>query len=128
MSSCTKCNKLLYIVDQMCSFHDVLHNVCRMCCQLYILGSLHTPRQVDLVLRVSSHAVGHRFAPWSGHTKAHQKMVQTVSLLGAHALEWEFNNAAIGRVVCGNVYGNMHLKDLLGSIARLGYFNPEKAH
>ena len=96
MSSCTKCNKLLYIVDQMCSFHDVLHNVCRMCCQLpvYILGLLHTPRQVDLVLRVSSHAVGHRFAPWSGHTKAHQKMVQTVSLLGAHALEWEFNNAA----------------------------------
>ena len=26
-----------------------------------------------------------------------------------------------GRVVCGTVYGGMHLKDLHGSIARLGY-------
>ena len=26
-----------------------------------------------------------------------------------------------GWVVCGTVYGDMHLKDLLGSIARVGY-------
>ena len=29
-----------------------------------------------------------------------------------------------GRVVCGTVYGDMHLKDLLGSIARVGYCIP----
>ena len=28
------------------------------------------------------------------------------------------------RVVCGTVYGEMHLKDLLGSIARVGYRIP----
>ena len=26
-----------------------------------------------------------------------------------------------GRVVCGTVYGDMHLRDLLGSIVRVGY-------
>ena len=29
-----------------------------------------------------------------------------------------------GRIVCGTVYGDMHLKDLLGSIARVGYCIP----
>ena len=28
------------------------------------------------------------------------------------------------RVVCGTVYGDMHLKDLLGSIVRVGYHIP----
>ena len=29
-----------------------------------------------------------------------------------------------GRVVCGTVYGEMHLKDLLGSLVRVGYRIP----
>ena len=29
-----------------------------------------------------------------------------------------------GRLVCGTVYGDMHLKDLLGSIVRVGYRIP----
>ena len=29
-----------------------------------------------------------------------------------------------GRIVCGTVYGDMHLKDLLGSIVRVGYRIP----
>ena len=29
-----------------------------------------------------------------------------------------------GRVVCGTVYGDMYLKDILGSIARVGYCIP----
>ena len=29
-----------------------------------------------------------------------------------------------GRVVCGTVYGEMHLKDLLGSFVRVGYRIP----
>ena len=30
-------------------------------------------------------------------------------------------NCLKDRVVCGTVYGDMHLKDLLGSIVRVGY-------
>ena len=32
-------------------------------------------------------------------------------------------NCLKGRVVCGTVYGEMHLKDLLGSFIRVGYRN-----
>ena len=28
-----------------------------------------------------------------------------------------------GQVACGTVYGNMHLKDLLGSIVRVGFLS-----
>ena len=31
---------------------------------------------------------------------------------------------SIGRVVCGTVYEEMHLKDLLGSFVRVGYRIP----
>ena len=30
-----------------------------------------------------------------------------------------------GRVVCGTVYGDMHVKDRLGSIVRVGYCIPD---
>ena len=33
-------------------------------------------------------------------------------------------NCLKGRVVCGTVYGEMHLKDLLGSFVRVGYRIP----
>ena len=33
-------------------------------------------------------------------------------------------NIFLGRVVCGTVYGDMHLKDLLESIVRIGYRIP----
>ena len=43
------------------------------------------PHRDGLVVSMSiSHAVGHLFVPWSGHTKDHLKMIQT--MLGAHAL------------------------------------------
>ena len=42
------------------------------------------------------------------------KMVQTASL----------HRHACVRVVCGTVYGEMHLKDLLGSFVRIGYRIP----
>ena len=51
------------------------------------------------------------------------KMVQTAYLRDTHALGKGFGSAARlsnGMVVCGTVYGDMHLKDLLGSIARVG--------
>ena len=45
-----------------------------------------------------------------------------------HALGLELGSAAQlskkGRVVCGTVYGEMHLKDLLGSFVRVGYRIP----
>ena len=33
-------------------------------------------------------------------------------------------NGLKGRVVCGTVYGEMHLKDLLGPFVRVGYRIP----
>ena len=52
-------------------------------------------------------------------------MVQTASLHGTHWVRvgvWQCNPTVQDRVVCGTVYGNTHLKDLLGSIAILvGY-------
>ena len=44
-----------------------------------------------------------------------------------HVLVLEFGSAAQlskGWVVCGTVYGEMHLKDLLGSFVRVGYRIP----
>ena len=43
-----------------------------------------------------------------------------------HELGLEFGSAAqlSKRVVCGTVYGEMHLKDLLGSFVRVGYRIP----
>ena len=44
-------------------------------------------RRVSLVISMSaSHALGRRFAARPGHTKDHDKMVQTASLLGTHVL------------------------------------------
>ena len=34
-------------------------------------------------------------------------------------------NCLKGRLVCGTVYGEMHLKDLLGSLVRVGYRIPQ---
>ena len=55
-------------------------------------------------------------------------MVQTASL-HRHACVrgWSLAvqpNCLKGQVVCGTVYGEMHLKDLLGSIVRVGYCIP----
>ena len=53
------------------------------------------------------------------------KMAQTASLPDTHALGMEFDSAARlpkrPSSVCRTVYGDMHLKDLLGSSARVGY-------
>ena len=48
---------------------------------------MYLPRRGGLVLSVSaSSVVGRGFASRPGHTKDHQKMEQTASLLGTHAL------------------------------------------
>ena len=54
-------------------------------------------------------------------------MVQTASLHGARCVRvgvWQCSPTLKGRVVCGTVYGDMHLKDLLGSFVRVGYRIP----
>ena len=55
------------------------------------------------------------------------KMVQTASL-HRHACVrvgvWQCSPTVKGRVVCGTFYGEMHLKDLLGSFVRVGYRIP----
>ena len=53
--------------------------------------------------------------------------LQTASMHCTHALGKKFDSAtrlSKRLVVCGTVYGDMHLKDLLGSIARVGYSIP----
>ena len=58
-----------------------------------------------------------------GHTKDHNKMVQSASLLGTHALWYEFDSAVRLSKRPGSVWNchrDMHQKDLLGSIARKG--------
>ena len=58
------------------------------------------------------------------------KMVQTASLHGTQCVRVYYRSLTVqsdslkGRVVCGTVYGVMHLKDLLGSIIRVGYRIP----
>ena len=49
------------------------------------------------------------------------KIVQTASLHRSLAVQ---PNCLKGRVVCGTVYGEMYLKDLLGSFVRVGYRIP----
>ena len=85
------------------------------------------PRRVGFVVSVSaSNAVGRRFAPRPGHTKDHHKN-GTNCLPALHACVrigvWQ-PDCLKGWVVCGAVYGDIHLKDLLGSMARVGYRIP----
>ena len=54
------------------------------------------------------------------------KMVQTASLHGKQCVRvgvWQCSpiNCLKGRVVCGTVYGEMHLKGILASFVRVGY-------
>ena len=90
---------------------------------------LITPCRDGLVVSVSaSHTVGRVFAFPPGHTEDHHKMVQCASL-HMHAMHKGRSltmqpDCLKGRVVCGTVYGDMHLKYLLGSFVREGYCIP----
>ena len=87
------------------------------------------PCRVGLVVSVStSHTVGRGFAYGWVIPKTIIKMVQTASL-HRHACVtvgvWQCSLTVLkGRVVCGTVYGDMHLKDLLGSFSSVGYCIP----
>ena len=87
------------------------------------------PRWVGLVVSVStSHAVGRGFALRPGHTKDHYKNATNCFpawhadvRVGVCQCSTDCLN---GWIVCGSVYGDKHYKDLLGSIARVGYCIP----
>ena len=87
------------------------------------------PCRVGLVVSVSTtHMVGHEFASRPGHTKDHHKN-GTNCLPAWHAMRYGRSltvqpDCLKGRVVCETVYGDMHLKDLLGSIVKVGYRIP----
>ena len=75
-----------------------------------------------IVVSVSaSHEVDHEFATRPGHTKDHHKN-GTNCLPAWHAMR--LGRTLGGRAVCGTVFGDMHLKDLMGSIVRVGYHIP----
>ena len=87
------------------------------------------PCRVGLVVSVStSHNVGHEFTSRPGHTNDHHKN-GTNCLPAWHAMRLGRSltvqpDYLKGRVVCGTVYGDMHLKDVLGLILRVGYCIP----
>ena len=82
------------------------------------------PCQIGLVVDASAfHTVGRGFVPRPGHTKDNHtngtkcppciaRMCYGISLTVQ-------TDCLKGRVVCGTVYGDMHLKDLQGSTAIL---------
>ena len=86
--------------------------------------------RVGLVVSVStSHTVGREFASvsWPGHTKDHHKN-GTNCLPAWHAMRKGWSLAVQpdflkGRVLCGTVNGDMHLKDLLVG-SRVSYPSP----
>ena len=73
----------------------------------------------------ASDAVGHGLAPRPGHTKDHHK--NGTNCLPACAKGRNLTvqpDCLKGLVVCGTVYGDMDLKYILGSFARVGYCIP----
>ena len=101
------------------SLHDFIETVCFYSNNCW----------VGLVVSVSaSHTVGHEFASRQGHTKDHHKN-GTNCLPAWHAKRLARSltvqpDCLKGQVVCGTVYGDMHLKDLLESFVRVGYRIP----
>ena len=91
--------------------------------------NVNRPCRVGLVVSVSaSHRISREFASRLGHTKNNYKN-GTNCLPAWHAMHYGRSlavqpNCLKGQVVCGSVYGDMHLKDLLGSIVRVGYRIP----
>ena len=85
--------------------------------------------RVGLVVSVyTSCTVDREFASRPSHTKNHHKN-GTDFLPVWHAMRWGRSltvqpDCLKGQVVCGTVYGDMHLRDLRGSIVRVGYHIP----
>ena len=72
----------------------------------------------------TSHTVGREFASRQGHTKDHHKNgTNCLPAMQGRSLTVQ-PDCLRSWVVCGTVYGDMHLKDLLGSIVRVGYHIP----
>ena len=90
---------------------------------------INTPINYTMVVSVSaSRTVGREFASRPGHTKDHHKngtncLPAWHSMLKGRSLTVQPDSLK-GRVVCGTVYGDMYLKDLLGSFVRVGYRIP----
>ena len=91
--------------------------------------ALGQPCRVGLVVSVfASHTVGHEFASRPGHTTDHHQNGR--NCLPAWHVMRQGRSVTVqpdclkGRIVCGTVYGDRHLKDLMGSIVRVRYRIP----
>ena len=69
----------------------------------------------------ASHARGHELAPRSCHTKDDQKWYKPPPYLKLG--HWG-RSLAVQPDFIGNINGDMHFKDVMGSIARVGYCIP----
>ena len=93
-----------------------------------VISNCCWPCQVGLLVSVSaSRMVGRGFTSRPGHTKGHHKNgTNCLPALHACVRAGVCSAARLSkdRVVCGTVYGDMHLKDPLESIERVGYCIP----
>ena len=85
------------------------------------------PHRDGLVVSVpASHSVGHGFPSRPGHIKDHHEngtKCPPPPCLACRSLTVQ-PNYLNGWLACGTVYGDMHCKDPLGSIVRVGYCFP----
>ena len=105
------------LVYPVLSFPYTVTRVSREPCRVGSVGSVSASR-----------TVGREFASQPGHTKDHHKY-GTNCFPAWHAMRQGRSltvqsDCLKGRVVCGTVYGDMYLKDLHGSIVRVGYRIP----
>ena len=77
-----------------------------------------------------SHGVGCGFVPQLGHTKDHHKYGTNCLSAGHAGITYKGRSLTVqpdlvkGRIVCVIVYGDKRYKDILGSMARVGYCIP----
>ena len=78
-------------------------------------------KHVDHMSVVATHVVGCGFVPWLGHTKDLYIFIWFIVFSVINAVQPDCGKE---RVMCGTVYEDMHSKDILGLITRVGYCIP----
>ena len=113
-------NDIKYTIHNECPFSGYFFML------LYVLKLVRPCRDIFMFSVIVSHAVGRGFATRPGHIK--DPYINDTNCLPAWHAGFMVGvlrlDCVKGRVVCGTVYGDMHYKDLLGSIVRVGYCVP----
>ena len=109
----TQFKKIIKHNDVIAPFYQLITKLWHGLCKHHF--NLNSPCRVGLMVSVSaSHTIGRGFASRPGHTKDHHKN-GTNCLPARHAMRYGRSltvhpDCLKGWVVCGTVYGDMHLK------------------